>query len=102
MAPGVSKAQVEWLYWMQHQPVCVDKNGQRQQIQHAMNFGEFEVQGRPVDGYFKKDGQEYFLEFLGCYWHPGCCIPDSMIKEAEKRRKNDEEKWNMLRRKGKF
>ena len=101
MVPGVSRAQLEWLMWLQHQPICVDKNGQRQPIRHALNHGEFEVNGRPVDGYLQKDGQEYFFEFLGCYWHPGCCVPDSMIKEAAAKRKSDAEKFEMLRQRGK-
>ena len=100
MAQGVSKGQIEWLLWMQHQPVCIDRNGQRQTIRHAMNFGEVEVNGRPVDGHMIKDGVDYFFEYLGCYWHPGCCIPDSMIKGAEAKRKSDTEKWDMLRNRG--
>ena len=102
MVPGVSRAQLEWLMFLQHDSICLDSNGERHTIRHALNYGEFEVNGRAVDGYLLKDGQEYFFEFLGCYWHPGCCVPDSLIKEAVAKRKSDAEKFEMLRQRGKF
>ena len=102
MAPGVSKSQIEWLMWIQTQPICVDSNGQRQRIQHAMNFGEHHINGRPVDGFMMKDGVPHFFEFFGCYFHPGCCVPDAIIKDAEKRRQTDLEKLKDMNSQGKF
>ena len=100
MAPGVSKSQLEWLMWVQTQPICVDSNGQRQRIQHAMNFGEYMLNGRPVDGFMIKDGIPHFFEFYGCYYHPGCCVPDALIKDAAKRRFIDLEKLKDMNSQG--
>ena len=100
MVQGVSRAQIEWLTWLQTQPICIDSNGQRQRIQHAMNFGEHEINGRPVDGYMIKDGIQYFFEFFGCYYHPGCCVPDAIIKDAAKRRFTDLEKLKDMNSQG--
>ena len=101
MVQGVSKVQLEWLMWLQTQPICLDSKGVRQQIQHAMNFGEVKVNGKPVDGYMVKDGVAHSFEFYGCYFHPGCCVPDAQIFNAENRRKEDEIKINELQQKGK-
>ena len=102
MVQGVSRAQIEWLTWVQTQSICVDSNGVRQTIQHAMNFGEYEINGRPVDGYMVKDGVQYFFEFNGCYFHPGCCVPDGLIKDADKKRRIDQIKLEEMRSQGKI
>ena len=100
MSHEVSKGQLEWLMWLQHQDICVDSNGERQRIQHALNYGEFMVNGKPVDGYMVKDGVQYFFEYYGCFFHPGCHIPDWKIFDAEKRRAADQAKFQELSSQG--
>ena len=102
MVTGVSRGQIEWLNYLQTQDICVDQSGQRQTIQTAMNFGEYKINNKPVDGYMVKDGVKFFFEFYGCYYHPGCCVPDSKIKNAEVRRQKDSRKFQELSQLGKF
>ena len=102
MIQGVSRAQLEWLMWLQDEPICLDENGVRQKIQHAMNWGEHIVNGKPVDGYILKNGKPVYFEFYGCYFHPGCCVPDAQIHNAENRRREDIIKFNELSELGKF
>ena len=102
MVTGVSRGQIEWLNYLQTQDICIDSNGVRQTIQTAMNVGEYKVNGKPVDGYMIKDGKQFFFEYYGCYYHPGCCVPDSKIRQAEKRRKLDNEKFQELSKLGEF
>ena len=100
MVQGVSRGQIEWLMWLQTQPICVDKNGVRQQIQHAYFHGEEQISEKPVDGFFEKDGERYFLEFYGCWHHPNCCIPDEQIQNAAQKRIRDHEKELEMKSKG--
>ena len=100
MVNGVSRVQIEWLCWLQTQDICVDSDGVRQTIQHALNFGEHQINGRPVDGFMIKDGIEHYFEFYGCYNHPGCCKPDSIIKNADERRRIDLEKLRDMNSRG--
>ena len=100
MVQGVSRGQIEWLMWLQTEPICVDKDGIRQQIQHAYFQGEKDICEKPVDGYFTKDGEEYYLEYYGCQFHPGCCVPDHRIKNAEQKRMNDKAKQIEMKAKG--
>ena len=92
MIQGVSRGQIEWLMWLQTEPICVDRNGVRQQIQHAYFQGEKHVCEKPVDGFFTKDGEEFYLEYYGCHYHPGCCVPDHRIKNAEQKKYHDNAK----------
>ena len=101
MVQGVSRGQLEWLMWLQNESICVDENGVRRTIQHALNYGEHQVNGKPVDGFMMKNGQPVYFEYYGCYFHPGCCIPDEQIFNAEERRRADTEKFNDLRQQGK-
>ena len=100
MVPGVSRGQIEWLTWMQTQKICVDKNGIRQTIQHGLNYGEYSVNGKPVDGFMRKDGELFFFEFYGCFFHPGCCVDDSKIYNAAEKRYKDQVKRTELRNLG--
>ena len=97
MVPGVSRYQIEWLNWLQTQPICLDKNGHRQQIQHGLNYGEYCVNNKPVDGFMRKDNELFFFEFYGCIYHPGCCVDDSEIPDAAQRRYKDQVKQNELK-----
>ena len=90
MRSGVSLGQLQWLYSLQESDLCIDKSGQRIQIQHEYHRGEHRENGFKFDGFFIKDGIKYYLEFNGCRYHPGCCVPDDDIKDAAKLR----ERWN--------
>ena len=65
MKKGVSFSQIQWLLYMQETDLCLNSNGDKIQIQHAYFRGEHEVDNFKIDGYFVKDGIEYFLEYLG-------------------------------------
>ena len=96
MGHGVSLGQIEWLQWMQTQPICVDSQGERQRIHTAYHQGERDIYTLPVDGFMVKDGEFYYFEYLGCYYHPGCCIPDEAIHRPKQKRADDAMKqWNM-------
>ena len=83
MTDQISMGQMQWLYAIQETALCVDSNGKKIQIEHGYHRGEVEIYGCKVDGYMVKDGREHFFEYLGCYWHPGCCVPDEKIKGAD-------------------
>ena len=93
MAPGVSFGQIQWLMFLQ-ETECFDSNMVRIQLQHAYFRGEVDFDGFKPDGYAVIDGVEHFYEYLGCRYHPGCCIEDDKIDEAEKKR----EVWNKKKR----
>ena len=96
MCSGVSLGQIEWLQWMQTQPICIDSQGKRQRIHNAYHQGERDIYGKPVDGFMVKDGEFYYFEYLGCFWHPGCCVPDDVIHNAKQKRMDDNMKiWDM-------
>ena len=84
----------QWLYWIQEQPVCYD-NGRKIQLEHKYHRGEMDFHCWFPDGYINKNGEHVFFEFLGCYFHPGCCVPDNKIKNAHRRRVdwNRKKKW---------
>ena len=86
MTNQISLGQIQWLNALQETALCLDKNGNKIQIEHAYYRGEKEVHGCKVDGFMIKDGIEYYFEFLGCYYHPDCCIPDEKIENAESKR----------------
>ena len=100
MCKGVSLGQIEWLQWMQTQPVCVDSNGVRQRIHTAYHQGEYDICGKPVDGFMVKDGEHYYFEYLGCFWHPGCCVPDDVIHNARQKRYDDDMKQKEMSKSG--
>ena len=102
MIQGVSRGQIEWLMWLQTTSACIDANGKRHHIHHAYYQGEFEVDGKPVDGYVKIDGVETFFEYLGCFYHPGCCVPDTQIKNAEQKAASDRAKQDQLKSRGRL
>ena len=62
---GVSMGQLQWIYYLQQSDFVVDRNGVRQTIEHAYYRGEKKVGRWYCDGYFMKDGVEYFLEYQG-------------------------------------
>ena len=82
----------QYLYWLQ---TTINV-----QLEHAYFHGEFEIEGYKVDGYAKIDGVDHFYEYLGCYHHPGCCISDSSIPDAAKKRSVWEFKSQFLRSQG--
>ena len=96
MVSGVSRGQIEWLQWLQTQDICIDSTGRRVKIAHGMNGNEHVVSNRPVDGFFQKDGENYYLEYYGCRFHPGCCVPDAEIPNYAERRRMDEVKRQEL------
>ena len=65
MAPGVSFPAMQWLYWLQEQPLLVNKKGKKVQIQHAYYQGEVKVGPWSVDGYAKIDETNLYFEFNG-------------------------------------
>ena len=97
MTQGVSRSELEWLMWLQNEPFCVDKKGERQRITHAFYQGQKKVNGKPVDGWLEKDGKIYLLEFYGCRWHPDCCVSDEKIPQAEYRRLQDKKKQEEMK-----
>ena len=86
MTNQISFGQIQWLNAIQETALCLDKDGNKVQIEHAYYRGEVEVYGCKVDGYMIKDGTEHFFEYLGCYFHPDCCIPDEKIENADQKR----------------
>ena len=65
MTPGVSFPAMQWLYWMQEQPLLVNKKGEKVQIQHAYYQGETIVGPWSVDGHAAIDGINHYFEFNG-------------------------------------
>ena len=85
MTSQTSLVAVQWLYWIQEQPICFD-NGRKIQLEHHYHRGEVDFEGWNPDGYINKNGEHVFFEFLGCYYHPGCCVSDKKIKNAQNKR----------------
>ena len=86
MVDGCSLGQLEWLNFIEIEDEV--------KLEHAYHRGEttqFGEKFRP-DGYALIDGIHTFYEYLGCRYHPGCCIPDSEIENADQKRKQWEEK----------
>ena len=100
MTSGTSLAAQQWLYYLQETDFAKDDHGNKIQIQHKYFRGEHGVKKSSgpgnwyVDGYFVKNDVRYFLEFHGCHFHPGCCVPDEKIKFAPKKRYT----WTMKKR----
>ena len=67
LAKGVSFAQIQWLNYVQETDFCRDSSGKKIQIEHAYFRGEKKEGDFYIDGYFVKDNQKIYLEFLGCY-----------------------------------
>ena len=67
MTHGCSFSQLQWLYYLQETELCIDQSGNRIQIEHAYHRGEVKRGPYKIDGYFRKDNQDYFLEFLGTF-----------------------------------
>ena len=70
MKAGTSLGAVQWMNYLQQTDICVDSNGIRKTIESSYFQGEHKVQvGKDtfleIDGYFKKDDHEYFLEYHG-------------------------------------
>ena len=65
LKPGVSLEALQWIYQCQQSDLCVDKNGQRIQIQHAYSQGEHSEKDFFFDGFFQKDSVKYYLEYNG-------------------------------------
>ena len=65
LKPGVSLEALQWIYQCQQSDLCVDKNGQRKQIQHAYFQGEHSEKDFFFDGFFQKDSVKYYLEYNG-------------------------------------
>ena len=86
MTDQISMGQMQWLYALQETALCIDSKGKKIQIEHGYHRGEVEIYGCKVDGYMFIDGKEHFFEYLGCYWHPGCCVPDEKIQNADHKR----------------
>ena len=89
-ANGVSYLQMQWLYYMQ-QKEGFDKSGNFVQMEHGYHRGEKHFKGYYPDGYLFKDGRHYFYEFLGCYHHAGCCVPNDQLREGWEERKDKTE-----------
>ena len=100
MASGTSLAAQKWLYYMQETDLAKDNSGKKIQIQHKYFRGEYHVQRSSgkgtwyVDGYFVKNDVPHFLEFHGCKFHPGCCVPNNEIEKASQK----EYIWAMKKR----
>ena len=86
MAPGVSFGQVQWLMYLQVTQ-CYDSNHQKVQISHAYFRGEVNFDGHKPDGFAVIDGVKHFYEYLGCRYHPDCCVSDDKIDDPENKRK---------------
>ena len=110
LATDVSFGQLQWLNYLQESELCLDADNNRIQIEHAYHRGEYQVEEFRCDGYFMKDGKNFFLEYngktsliymthetLGCYFHPGCCIDNSQIKDWRKKEQRWLEKKRLLK-----
>ena len=102
----------EALLFLEHfalkSPLLVDKNGKRQPLHHAYNYGEFYVKNWRIDGYSPDiDGKPLFVEFQGCHWH-GCSLcghpsHDEHDDDAQaKRMKAEQEKHAHLKEIGRL
>ena len=80
-AKSVSFKQIQWLYYIQATE-GVDRQGNKVQLEHGYHRGEKRYGGYLPDGYMYKNGCHYFYEFLGCYFHAGCCIPNERLREG--------------------
>ena len=73
MAPGCSLEALQWLTFMQENDCrFLNSKGERMQLHHKYFRGEHRIGDWEIDGYCEVDGHNYFLEFLGCYFHVGC------------------------------
>ena len=65
-----SQKSISWLNYLSK------RNGFK--IQHALNGGEYRIDGMKVDGYCKETNTVY--EFQGCFWHgcPKCYTGDKI------------------------
>ena len=65
MTEQMSLGQIQWLNWLQTTDICINRTGERIQIQYGYYRGEFEFEGEKVDGYIYKDDVHVFMEYLG-------------------------------------
>lgn len=99
-AKSISFKQIQWLYYIEATE-CMDKNGNRVTLEHGYHRGEKKFGGYLPDGYMLKDGRHYFFEFLGCYFHSGCCIPNDQLRDGwEERQEFTEQKHLFLGNQG--
>ena len=73
MKAGTSLGAVQWMNYLQQSDICVDSNGTRQTIESSYFQGEHKIEVGDnkileIDGYFKKDDKEYFLEYHGEFY----------------------------------
>ena len=95
-ANGVSFKQIQWLYYIEATE-CIDQNGNKVVLEHGFHRGEKRFMGFLPDGYMQKNGRHYFFEFQGCFWHPGCCVPNEKLHPGwEQRQSRTEEKHAYL------
>ena len=105
LLPGTSLSQLQWLYWLQA------SMGPGIQLQHSYFHGEQCIVcdavncGRhraPVDGAAVIDGRQCYFEFLGCAYHPGCCVDDSNLLggSAETKKAVWEKKQSLIMSRG--
>ena len=64
MKAGTSFGAMQWLYYMQATD-CIDKKGERVQMQHAYFNDEHVECGFQPDGFAIIDGECVFYEYLG-------------------------------------
>ena len=86
-AKGVSFKQVQWLYYIEATE-CRDSNGNKVTLEHEYHRGEKRFMGYLPDGYMEKDGRRYFYEFMGCFHHSGCCVPNEKLRPGWEERHN--------------
>ena len=69
-------------------------------MNHAYFRGEINCDGFKPDGHAVIDGVTHFYEYLGCRYHPDCCIGDDKIDDAETKRQVWEKKQQYFKSKG--
>ena len=99
MTSGTSFGAVQWLEYIQLTE-CFDSDDNRVQLQHKYHQGEVDFEGYKPDGYARIDGEDIFFEYLGCRYHPDCCVPDSKIEDPETKRRVWREKQEFFKSKG--
>ena len=99
MTSGTSFGAVQWLEYIQ-QTECFDCEGNRVQLHHKYHQGEVDFEGYKPDGYAQIDGEDIFFEYLGCRYHPGCCVPDNKIDDPQTKRRVWREKEKFFKSRG--
>lgn len=75
MCTDASLKAMQWLFYEQTTDESLKKrDGTKLIIHHKYHHGEKRIDGDLVDGYLQmEDGTIHIYEFLGCYYHGGCC-----------------------------